>query len=104
MRRASADDADAAVEDAETTADPAARRTAWSRAARIWSEVVAASENTDVANKAAVASFLESANRSYEAGNFTVAREATYQAMGFASGDAAQAKLVRDWEDALRGR
>ncbi|MCW5939978.1 MAG: serine/threonine protein kinase [Fimbriimonadaceae bacterium] len=104
VRRASADDADAAVEDAETTADPAARRTAWSRAARIWSEVVAASENTDVANKAAVASFLESANRSYEAGNFTVAREATYQAMGFASGDAAQAKLVRDWEDALRGR
>jgi serine/threonine-protein kinase len=102
--RATQREAEAAVLEAERTSDPELRRAAWSRASRIWSEVVEVSRDSGLANRAAVASFLESANRSYESGDFAVAREAVHQAMGFAAADETQAQLVRDWEQALRER
>jgi hypothetical protein len=80
--------------------DPTKRRGLWSKASRLWSEVVAKG-NAAQNNKEAVSSFLYAANELYTRGDSQRAVEAVYEAQGFATGDKELEQHVRDWQDAL---
>lgn len=78
-------DAAEAVHLAMIEPDVTKRRGLWSRASRLWSEVV--EPNPRQLNKFAVESFLSSAQESLDSGQTLQAIEAVYEAQGFAQGD-----------------
>ncbi len=98
-RRAATDLVSQAVEEF----DPSRRRALWGRAASAWVTVIGLSPDERSARREAVSSFLSAADTAVLAERNDRAREAVYQAEGFAGGDQALEQAVADWRAALGG-
>jgi len=89
-----------AIEDAMREPNAEQRRGLWSKASRLWSQIVSQGNPTEL-NREAVSAFLYAADELYKKGENQKAVEAVYEAQGFAHGDSEMEQRVEDWRIAL---
>ncbi|MCW5937665.1 MAG: protein kinase [Fimbriimonadaceae bacterium] len=93
----------AAIEEAKIEFDPVKRRGLWSRSSRRWIEAIDADPDPREASRRAVVAFVTAASDLANAGDPMRAREALYEAQGFAQGQPDLEQVVDSWETRLGG-
>lgn len=94
-------DAKLAIADAMRQPEASSRRDSWSRASQFWAEAITEDNDSLKVRTDAVNSFLAAANDLVDAGYPDIAREAVYEAQGFAQGYIDLEQRVEAWKVAF---
>ena len=90
-----------AIADAMRQPEASSRRDSWSRASQFWAEAITEDNDSLKVRTDAVNSFLAAANDLVDAGYPDIAREAVYEAQGFAQGYIDLEQRVEAWKVAF---